>query len=338
MLGTTPTEVGSVKNEKHKVYNRKRVSTNQQRKNRNSSSESKNSCRNTGDDVSISRMSPTQIPCILEIKPTLSTDSVSDRTNSLGNESGNVTEQYQGPELVKVNSNRIINVKSNEVLRQDMRSAHAFGNGSISPSSFPASKVSDFQANIGESLCIEVSEPPTNSQYKETTSEKSTSVLNRDVKINSEIEKTAELLGCYFHPMPVSAVLLKSVGNEIYICVSSFATEDRVSTLFMYKISAKAPSKGFPSIIGHTPAKLPIVDDKSGGNVNSFTFSLFLLLNLFFLSSYLIGVTFLQRTLERSYLHFTPDGEHLIFTGNIKTPYCRFGLPLYFFIRFMDTD
>lgn len=229
-----------------------------------------------------------------------------------------------------------------------MRSAHAFGNGSISPSLFPASKVSDFQANIGGSLSIEVSEPPTNSQYKENTSEKSTSLLefpassnlklNRDVKINNEIEKTAELLGCYFHPMPVSSVLLKSVGNEIYICVSSFATEDRVSTLFMYKISAKAPSKGLPSIIGHTPAKLPIVDDKSGRNVNSFTFSLFLLLNLFFLSSYLIGVTFLQRTLERSYLHFTPDGEHLIFTGNIKTPYCRFGLPLYFFIQFMDTD
>lgn len=116
MLGTSPTEVGSVKQEKHKVYSRKRVSTNQQRKNRNSSSESKNSCRNTGDDDSISRMSPTQTPCILEIKPTLSTDSVSDRTNPLGNESGNVTEQYQGPELVKVNSNRIINVKSNEAL------------------------------------------------------------------------------------------------------------------------------------------------------------------------------------------------------------------------------
>ncbi|XP_010477867.1 PREDICTED: uncharacterized protein LOC104756910 [Camelina sativa] len=306
VVGTTPTEVGSVKKEKHKVYSRKRVSINQQKRNRNSSSESENSCRNTGGDDSVRNMSPVKIPRLLEIQPTLSTNSESNRTNPRGNESGHVTEKYQGPELVKVDNNTLLSVKRNEALQQDMRSAHAFGNGSISPSSFPASKVEDFQANTGEACGIQVSEPPfTNSQYKENTSEKSTSVLespaspnlklNRDVKINNEMEKTAELLGCYFHPMPVSSVLLKSVGNEIYICVFSFATEDRVSTLFMYKISAKAPSKGFPSVIGHTSVKLPIVDDKSGGN----------------------------RTLERSYFHFTPDGEHLVFTGNIKTPYCR---------------
>ncbi|EOA36038.1 hypothetical protein CARUB_v10008119mg, partial [Capsella rubella] len=289
-LCATPTEVGSVKKEKHKVYIRKRFSSNQQRRNRNSSSESKNSCIDTGDDDSISRMPPTKIQCISELKPTLS------------NESGHVTEQYQCSEL---DNNAFTNVKSNEALRQDMRLVHAFGNGSISPSSFPASKVEDFQANIGETLGIQVSEPlSTTSEYKENTSEKSMSVLelpanlnfklNRDITTNSKMEKSVELLGCYFHPMPVSSVILKSVGNEIYICVFSFATEDRVSTLFMYKISAKTPSKGFPSVIGHTSAKLPIVDDKSGEN----------------------------RTLER-YLHFTPDGEHLIFTGNIKTPYCR---------------
>ncbi|KAL1198392.1 hypothetical protein V5N11_004212 [Cardamine amara subsp. amara] len=307
VVATTPTEVDSIRKEKPKVYSRKRLSTNQQRRNRNSSSESKNSCRNTGDDDSSTKMSPIKNPRTLELQPTLSTNSVSNRTNTLGNGSGHVTEQYQGPELVKVNNNTFTNVKSNEacVVPQDVMSAHAFGNASISPSSFAASKVEDFQANIGEALGVQVSEPPhTKSQYKENTSKKSTSVqnfsassnlkLNRDVKINNEMEKTVELLGCYFHPMPVSSVLLKSVGNEIYICVLSFATDDRVRTLFMYKISAKAPSKGFPSVIGYTPAILPIVDDKSGGN----------------------GI------LERSYLHFTPDGDHLIFTGNIKTPYC----------------
>lgn len=222
------------------------------------------------------KMSPIKNPHTLELQPTPSTNSVSNRTNPLGNGSGHVTEQNPGPELAKSN-------ESCEV-PQDMKSAHTFGNASIPPSSSPASKVEDFQANIDEALGIQLSELPcTTSQYKENTSEKSTSVqdfpassnvkLNRDVKINNEMEKTAELLGCYFHPMPVSSVLLKSVGNEIYICVLSFAREDRVRALFVYKISAKAPSKGFPSVIGHTHAILPIVDDQSGVNVSSSSFS-----------------------------------------------------------------
>ncbi|XP_024007740.1 uncharacterized protein LOC18992450 [Eutrema salsugineum] len=305
MAGSTPTEVGSIRIEKHKVYRRKRVSTNQKRRNGNSSSESINICRNTGDDDSISKMSPIKAPRILEPLPTLSTSSLSDRTNG----SGHLTEQYQGHELMKVNNKQFTNVLSNEacVVPQEFRPTHGFGNATISSSSLPASKVENVQAHIGEALGIQVSEPSsTKSPNKENTSENSISnvpefpvnsnlKLNRDVKINNEMEKTVELLGYYFHPMPVSTVSLQYVGNEIYICVLSFATEDRVSTLFMYKISAKSPTRGFPSVVGHTPAILPIVDDKSGRN----------------------------RTLERSYLHFTPDGQHLIFTGNIKTPYCR---------------
>ncbi|KFK28994.1 hypothetical protein AALP_AA7G075200 [Arabis alpina] len=308
VVGTTPTEVGSIGKEKHKVYTRKRASTNQRRRNRNSSSDSTNSCRNTGDGDSLSKMSPIKIPRTVELQPPMSTNSVSDRTNPEEDGSGHVTEQNQGSELIKVNNNKFTNVLSNEacLAPQDMRPAHGFGNTSISPSSSPASKVENFQAHVGEALGIQVSEPPsTKSQCKENTSEKSISPvpecpaglnikLNRDIKTNNEMEKTVELLGCYFHPMPVSSISLQSVGNEIYICVLSFATEDRVRTLFMYKISAKAPSKGIPSVVGHTPVMLPIVDNKSGGN----------------------------RTLERSYLHFTPDGQHLIFTGNIKTPYC----------------
>ncbi|KAF2549449.1 hypothetical protein F2Q70_00020673 [Brassica cretica] len=312
VVGTTPTEVSSVRKETHKVYSRKRVSTNQLRGNKNSSSESKNSCRNTGDGDSISKMSPIKTQRILEPQPTLSTNSVSDRTNPQGDGSSHVTEHYQGPELMKVNNNQFTSVFCNEasVIPQDIRPARGFGNASTSPPSFPASKVENVQGHIVEALGIQVSEPPsTKSQYKEHTSEKSISSVpeisassslkvNRDIKINNEMEKTVELLGCYFHPMPVSSVSLQSVGNEIYIWVLSFATEDRVRTLFMYKISAKAPTKGFPSVVGHTPIILPSEDGKSGGNVNS-------------------------KTLERSYFHVTPDGEHLIFTGNIKTSYCR---------------
>lgn len=285
VAGTTPTEVGSIRKEKHKVYSRKKVSTNQQQRNRKSSSESKNICRNTGVGDSLSKMSPIKTR-ILELQPPLSTNSISDRTNPVGDGSGHVTDQNQGPELVKVNNNKFTNVLSNEacLVPQDMRPAHGFGNASISPSTFPASKAENFQAHIGEALGIQVSEiPSTKSQYKENTNEKSISSvrecpsslnikLNRDIKINNEMEKTVELLGCYFHPMSVSSVSLQSVGNEIYICVLSFATEDRGRTLFMYKISAKEPSKGFPSVIGHTPAILPIVNDKSGGNVNSLKF------------------------------------------------------------------
>ncbi|CDY16152.1 BnaA09g28860D [Brassica napus] len=309
VVGTTPTVASSVRKETHKVYSRKRVSTNQLRGNKNSSSESKNSCRNTGDGDSISKMSPNKTQRILEPQSTWSTNSVSDRINPQGDGSSHVTEHYQGPELMKVNNNQFTNVFCNEacVIPQDIRPAQGFENASTSPPSFPASKVENVQGHIDEALGIQVSEPPsTKSQYKEHTSEKSISSvpeisassslkLNRDIKINNEMEKTVELLGCYFHPMPISSVSLQSVGNEIYICVLSFATEDRVRTLFMYKISAKAPTKGFPCVVGHTPVILPIMDDKSGAN----------------------------RALERSYFHVTPDGEHLIFTGNIKTPYCR---------------
>ncbi|KAG2269549.1 hypothetical protein Bca52824_064104 [Brassica carinata] len=308
VIGTTPTEVSSVRKETHKVYSRKRVSTNQLRGNKNSSSESKNSCRKTGDGDSISKMSPIKTQRILEPQPTLSTNSASDRTNPQGDGSSHVTEHYQGPELMKVNNNQFTSVFCNETcgIPQDIRPPQGFENASTSPS-FPASKV---EGHIGEALGIQVSEPPaTKSQYKEHTSEKNISSvpefsassslkLNKDIQINNEMEKTVDLLGCYFHPMPVSSVSLQSVGNEIYISVLSVATEDRVRTLFLYKISAKAPTKGFPSVVGHTPVILPIVDDKSVGNVNS-------------------------RTHERSYFHVTPDGEHLIFTGNIKTAYCR---------------
>ncbi|CAH2033897.1 unnamed protein product [Thlaspi arvense] len=302
--GTTPTEVSSIRKEMHKVYSRKKRSTNQQRRNKNSSSESENSCRKTGDDDPISKVSHSKTPRILELQPTLSTNSESDRTNPQADGSGHVTEQYQGPELVKMNNT---NVLSNEacVVPEDISPAHSSGDARVSSSSFPVSKVEDFQAHIGEAMDIQVSEPSTKSQHKEQTSEKSTSVLeipassnlkvDRDIKIDNEVEKTVELLGCYFHPMPVSSVSLKSVGNEIYIYVLSFATEDKVRTLFLYKLSAKAQTKGFPSVVGHAPVVLPVVDGISGGN----------------------------RTLERSYFHFTPEGQHLIFTGNIKTPYCR---------------
>lgn len=285
VAGTTPTVV-SVRKETHKVYSRKRVSTSQLRGNKNSSAESKNSCRKTGDGDSISKMSPIKTQRILEPQPTLSTNSASDRTNPQGDGSSHVTEHYQGPELMKVNNNQFTSVFCNEAcgIPQDIRPAQGFGNASTSPRSFPASKVENVQGHVGEALGIQVSEPPsTKSQYKEHTSEKSISnvpeisassslKLNRDIKINNEMEKTVELLGCYFHPMPVSSVSLQSVGNEIYISVLSVATEDRVRTLFMYKISAKASAKGFPSVVGHTPVILPIVDDKSGGNINSVSF------------------------------------------------------------------
>ncbi|CAH8390132.1 unnamed protein product [Eruca vesicaria subsp. sativa] len=281
VVGTTPTGVSSVRKETHKVYSRKRVSTNQLRGNKNSSSESKKSCRNIGDGDSIRKMSPIKTKRILEPQPTLSTNSVSDKTNPQGDGSSHVTEHYQGLELMKVNNNQCTSVYCDEacVIPQDIRAAHNFGNANTSPSSFPASKVENVQGHIGEALEFQISEPPsTKSQYKENTRENrisnvpeippSSSVkLNRDVKINNEMEKTVELLGCYFHPMPVSSVSLQFAGNEIYIFVLSFATEDRVRTLFMYKISAKAPTKRFSSVVGHTSVILHIVDDKPGGNV-----------------------------------------------------------------------
>ncbi|XP_010551369.1 PREDICTED: uncharacterized protein LOC104822000 isoform X2 [Tarenaya hassleriana] len=230
VANATPSEVDSIKQEKHKVYTRRRFPTCHLQRNGNLSSESD----------------------LLEA--------------GIGHEE----QQSQSFVLAKMDD-KCTNL-TNNTESQSRRSVH-----DISTSSFPSPKPEN----------IQTIEFPAGVDVK----------LHKDIKINNELAKTVELLGSYFLPMPISSILLKSVEGEIYVCVVSCLTTDRFRTLFVYKIAAKEPMKGCPSLIGHTPVILPFEEDRSGRN----------------------------EALERSCLHFTPNGQDLILCGDIRTPCCREG-------------
>ncbi|XP_022776714.1 uncharacterized protein LOC111318239 isoform X2 [Durio zibethinus] len=114
----------------------------------------------------------------------------------------------------------------------------------------------------------------------------------RDVELNSDLRGIVNLVGGYFHPLPISSVLLGTKGNEIHICISCGLLEHKNRTLFIYKIAIEEPRIGCPSFVGYTSVALP----------------------------------FSEIDLERSGLQFTPDGQCLVLLDIIKTPYCREGI------------
>ncbi|KAJ0094151.1 hypothetical protein Patl1_16657 [Pistacia atlantica] len=121
--------------------------------------------------------------------------------------------------------------------------------------------------------------------------------LQKNVELNNELEGIVDFAGCYFHPMPISSVLLTTKGNEIYICVSCGLLNEKNRTLFIYKVAIQEQSVGCPSFIGHTSVILPFLKDIFGRDI----------------------------ALETSCWLFTPDGQCLVLLGRIETPYCREG-------------
>ncbi|XP_044489852.1 uncharacterized protein LOC123214163 isoform X4 [Mangifera indica] len=121
--------------------------------------------------------------------------------------------------------------------------------------------------------------------------------LQKNVEINNELQGIVDFAGCYFHPMPISSVLLATKGDEIYICVLCGLLNEKNRTLFIYKVAIQEQSVGCPSFIGHTSVMLPFLKDIFGRDI----------------------------ALETSCLQFTPDGQCLVLLGSIKTPYCREG-------------
>ncbi|XP_040962910.1 uncharacterized protein [Gossypium hirsutum] len=111
------------------------------------------------------------------------------------------------------------------------------------------------------------------------------------VELSSDLRGIVNLVGGYFHPLPISSVLLGTKGNEIHICVSCGLLVDTDRTLFIYKVATEVPRKGCPSFVGYTSVALPSSE---------------------------IGV-------EKCGLQFTPDGQCLVLLDSIKTPYCREG-------------
>ncbi|KAK6242610.1 hypothetical protein SCA6_007999 [Theobroma cacao] len=114
----------------------------------------------------------------------------------------------------------------------------------------------------------------------------------RDVELNCDLRGIVNLVGSYFHPLPISSVWLRTKGNEIHICVLCGLLVDKDRTLFLYRVSIEEPSIGCPSFVGYTSLTLPFSEIDS----------------------------------ERCDLQFTPDGQCLVLLDGIKTPYCREGI------------
>ncbi|KAL3731599.1 hypothetical protein ACJRO7_028478 [Eucalyptus globulus] len=116
-----------------------------------------------------------------------------------------------------------------------------------------------------------------------------------NVQLNNEQQSICQLVGCYIHPLPIVAVWLSTHENEIYICILSGLEEDKVKTLFLYKVPTEHAGAGCPSFLGHTPVTFPIPQKIYGGQIAP----------------------------ERSYLQFTPHGKGLVFLGCVEAPCCR---------------
>lgn len=98
--------------------------------------------------------------------------------------------------------------------------------------------------------------------------------LQKNVEINNELQGIVDFAGCYFHPMPISSVLLATKGDEIYICVLCGLLNEKNRTLFIYKVAIQEQSVGCPSFIGHTSVMLPFLKDIFGRDVSSYINSL----------------------------------------------------------------
>ncbi|XP_057961058.1 uncharacterized protein LOC131153051 isoform X2 [Malania oleifera] len=116
-----------------------------------------------------------------------------------------------------------------------------------------------------------------------------------NMELNNELEGMVNLVGCYVHPMPVSSVLLNTKGDDALICVICGQLVDKDRTLFLYKVPLQEPRVGCPSFVGHTSLMFPISKDKFGREI----------------------------AMEQSCFQFTPDGQCLVFMGDIKAPSCR---------------
>ncbi|KAI3467220.1 hypothetical protein Pfo_023883 [Paulownia fortunei] len=125
----------------------------------------------------------------------------------------------------------------------------------------------------------------------------SRSNVQQKVKLNSKLQGLHELFACYVHPMPIAMVQLIVKENEIFICVKCGYSEQKESTLFVYRALKNGEKMGCPSLIGHVPIALQVSKNVLGRDI----------------------------AVERSLLQFTPDAQSLVLLNSIKTPYCREG-------------
>ncbi|CAK8532948.1 unnamed protein product [Lathyrus sativus] len=119
-------------------------------------------------------------------------------------------------------------------------------------------------------------------------------MVQRNQELKNNLNGKVKFVGRYMHPMPVSSLLLKTVEDEIHICVLCGLLTDQHRTLFTYKVAIKEPNFGCPSVMAHTSIMLPD------------------------------PYNFMRETIvERTGVELTPDGQFIVLIGSIKTPNCR---------------
>ncbi|XP_050911179.1 uncharacterized protein LOC127126306 isoform X2 [Lathyrus oleraceus] len=119
-------------------------------------------------------------------------------------------------------------------------------------------------------------------------------MVQRSQKLKNNLNGNVKFVGRYMHPMPVSSLLLKTVEDEIHVCVLCGLLTDQHRTLFTYKVAIKELNFGCPSVMAHTPIMLPD------------------------------PYNFMRETMvERTGVELTPDGQFIVLIGSIKTPNCR---------------
>ncbi|KAL9420573.1 hypothetical protein AB3S75_038191 [Citrus x aurantiifolia] len=161
----------------------------------------------------------------------------------------------------------------------------------------------DEQVNFAEFNSSVVSQKQEISGCEYTSSNAKESQVSSDLKLQKNVESinelagTFDLMGCYFFPLPILSVLLRTTGDKIYVCVSCGFLVDKKRTIFIYTVDIREPRVGNPSCVGHTSVMLPFLKDNFGREI----------------------------ALERSCALFTPDGQYLVLLDSMKTPYCREG-------------
>ncbi|XP_058744306.1 uncharacterized protein LOC131616867 [Vicia villosa] len=161
------------------------------------------------------------------------------------------------------------------------------------------SDVPDLQNNLAELNLSSQNPNPLSCENKCSGGKEAQFISEPMVPRNQELKDNpkdnVKFVGRYMLPMRVSSLLLKTVGDEIHICVLCGLLTDQNRTLFAYKVAIKEPNFGCPSAMVHTPIMLP--DPK---------------------------YNFMTETMvERTGMEFTPDGQFIVLIGSIKTPSCR---------------
>lgn len=76
-------------------------------------------------------------------------------------------------------------------------------------------------------------------------------------KLENNLGRSVKFVGCYLHPMPVSALFLSTREDEIHICVLCGHLTGQYRTLFTYKVAITEKSLGCPSVMAHSSILLP---------------------------------------------------------------------------------